>query len=147
MPAKNFHPEQRKSPRSICLGSIRAAPGAARETGPLDARTLRLVRLASLWARKRRRGSLPSATRTDEGLSADELLHVSLLAVPPFESPRRSPGDDLIEDRLKRGDASADGLLITPPARPARRRATRPIRPGAFAGAPRRIRPMPEIEG
>ena len=56
---------------------------ACAKSGPLDGRTLRLVKLA-IAVGAESEGAVHSHVRRglDEGLSADELLHVSLLAIP-----------------------------------------------------------------
>ncbi len=56
---------------------------ACAEAGPLDARTLRLVKLA-LAIGQESEGAVHSHTRRalSEGLAADEIHHVALLAIP-----------------------------------------------------------------
>ncbi len=56
---------------------------ASAKAGPLDARTIRLVKLAMAVAGQSE-GAVHSHTRRglDEGLSPEKLLHVSLLAIP-----------------------------------------------------------------
>ncbi|MEW5728380.1 MAG: carboxymuconolactone decarboxylase family protein [Pseudomonadota bacterium] len=76
---------------------------AAADAGPLDARTRRLVKLA-LSIAVGSEGSTHSHVRRarDEGLSADEIRHVALLAVPTLGLPAAVKGmtwiDDIIED-------------------------------------------------
>lgn len=59
---------------------------AVAEAGPLDARTRRLVKLALAV---RSEGAVHSHTRRGlaEGLSADDLRHVALLAIPTIGLP------------------------------------------------------------
>jgi alkylhydroperoxidase/carboxymuconolactone decarboxylase family protein YurZ len=61
---------------------------ACAEAGPLDDRTRRLVKLA-LAIGARSEGAVHSHTRRGlaEGLSADELRHVAMLAVPTLGFP------------------------------------------------------------
>ncbi|MEE8284135.1 MAG: carboxymuconolactone decarboxylase family protein [Alphaproteobacteria bacterium] len=56
---------------------------ACAEGGPLDARTLRLVKLAVAIGQESE-GAVHSHTRRalGEGLTADEISHVALLAIP-----------------------------------------------------------------
>ena len=56
---------------------------ACAEAGPLDGRTTRLVKLA-LAAGRGSEGAVHSHVRraVEEGLTADELRHVALLAIP-----------------------------------------------------------------
>ena len=56
---------------------------ACAEAGPLDARTLRLVKLA-IAVGQASEGAVHSHTRRalSEGLTKDEILHVALLAIP-----------------------------------------------------------------
>ncbi len=56
---------------------------ACAEAGPLDARTLRLVKLA-IAVGQGSEGAVHSHTRRalGEGLTKDEILHVALLAIP-----------------------------------------------------------------
>ena len=56
---------------------------ACAEGGPLDARTLRLVKLAVAIGQESE-GAVHSHTRRalGEGLTADEIFHVALLAIP-----------------------------------------------------------------
>ncbi len=61
---------------------------ACAESGPLDGRTRRLVKLA-LAIGARSEGAVHSHARRglDEGLSADELHHVAMLAIPTLGFP------------------------------------------------------------
>lgn len=78
---------------------------ACAKSGPLDARTLRLVKLA-IAVGSESEGAVHSHVRRglDEGLSADELLHVSLLAIPSLGLAKGVAAMTWIEDILKRGD-------------------------------------------
>ena len=75
---------------------------ACAESGPLDARTLRLVKLA-IAVGSESEGAVHSHVRRglDEGLSADELLHVSLLAIPSIGLAKAVAAMTWIEDILK----------------------------------------------
>jgi alkylhydroperoxidase/carboxymuconolactone decarboxylase family protein YurZ len=79
---------------------------ACAKSGPLDARTLRLVKLA-IAVGSESEGAVHSHVRRalDEGLSADELLHVSLLAIPSLGLAKAVAAMTWIEDILK-GDKS-----------------------------------------
>jgi alkylhydroperoxidase/carboxymuconolactone decarboxylase family protein YurZ len=78
---------------------------ACAKAGPLDARTLRLVKLA-IAVGSESEGAVHSHARRalDEGLSADELLHVSLLAIPSLGLAKAVAAMTWIEDILKRGE-------------------------------------------
>ena len=78
---------------------------ACAETGPLDARTLRLVKLAIAIGAESE-GAVHSHVRRglDEGLSAEELLHVSLLAIPSVGLAKAVAAMTWIEDILKGDD-------------------------------------------
>jgi alkylhydroperoxidase/carboxymuconolactone decarboxylase family protein YurZ len=78
---------------------------ACAETGPLDARTLRLVKLAIAIGAESE-GAVHSHVRRglDEGLSAEELLHVSLLAIPSLGLAKAVAAMTWIEDILKGDD-------------------------------------------
>jgi alkylhydroperoxidase/carboxymuconolactone decarboxylase family protein YurZ len=78
---------------------------ACANSGPLDARTLRLVKL-SLAIGAESEGAVHSHVRRglEEGLTADELLHVSLLAIPSLGLAKAVAAMTWIEDILKRGD-------------------------------------------
>ena len=75
---------------------------ACAESGPLDARTLRLVKLAIAIGAESE-GAVHSHVRRglDEGLSADELLHVSLLAIPSLGLAKAVAAMTWIEDIVK----------------------------------------------
>lgn len=78
---------------------------ACAKSGPLDARTLRLVKLA-LAVGAESEGAVHSHVRRglDEGLSADELLHVSLLAIPSLGLAKAVAAMTWIEDIVKSGE-------------------------------------------
>ena len=78
---------------------------ACAESGPLDARTLRLVKLA-IAIGSGSEGAVHSHVRRarDEGLTAEELLHVSLLAIPSLGLAKAVAAMTWIEDIVKRGD-------------------------------------------
>jgi len=75
---------------------------ACAKSGPLDARTLRLVKLA-IAVGSESEGAVHSHVRRglDEGLCADELLHVSLLAIPSVGLAKAVAAMTWIEDILK----------------------------------------------
>ena len=72
---------------------------ACAEAGPLDGRTRRLVKLA-LAIGARSEGAVHSHARrgVDEGLSADELRHVALLAIPSLGFPASMAAMSWIDD-------------------------------------------------
>jgi alkylhydroperoxidase/carboxymuconolactone decarboxylase family protein YurZ len=78
---------------------------ACAKSGPLDARTLRLVKLA-IAVGAESEGAVHSHVRRglDEGLSADELLHVSLLAIPSLGLAKAVAAMTWIEDIVKGGE-------------------------------------------
>jgi alkylhydroperoxidase/carboxymuconolactone decarboxylase family protein YurZ len=78
---------------------------ACSEAGPLDARTRRLVKLA-LAVGGGSEGAVHSHVRRalDEGLSPDELLHVSMLAMPTLGFPAAIAALTWIVDILKKRD-------------------------------------------
>ena len=78
---------------------------ACAESGLLDARTVRLVKLA-IAVGSGSEGAVHSHVRRarDEGLTAEELLHVSLLAIPSLGLAKAVAAMTWIEDILKRGD-------------------------------------------
>ena len=78
---------------------------ACAETGPLDARTRRIVKLAIAIGAESE-GAVHSHVRRglDEGLSAEELLHVSLLAIPSVGLAKAVAAMTWIEDILKGDD-------------------------------------------
>jgi alkylhydroperoxidase/carboxymuconolactone decarboxylase family protein YurZ len=73
-------------------------------SGPLDARTLRLVKLA-IAVGAASEGAVHSHARRalSEGLSADELLHVSVLAIPSLGLAKAVAAMTWIEDIVKGG--------------------------------------------
>jgi alkylhydroperoxidase/carboxymuconolactone decarboxylase family protein YurZ len=75
---------------------------ACAEAGPLDARTIRLVKLAIAVAAESE-GAVHSHTRRalDEGLSKGELLQVALLAIPSIGLAKAVAAMTWIEDILK----------------------------------------------
>ena len=75
---------------------------ASAKAGPLDARTIRLVKLA-LAVAGQSEGAVHSHARRglDEGLSPDELLHVSLLAIPSIGLAKAVAAMTWIEDIVK----------------------------------------------
>jgi alkylhydroperoxidase/carboxymuconolactone decarboxylase family protein YurZ len=78
---------------------------ACATSGPLDARALRLVKLAIAIGAESE-GAVHSHVRRglDEGLSADELLHVSLLAIPSLGLAKAVAAMTWIEDIVKGGE-------------------------------------------
>ena len=78
---------------------------ACAESGPLDARTLRLVKLAIAIGAESE-GAVHSHVRRalDAGLKPDELLHVSLLAIPSLGLAKAVAAMTWIEDILERGE-------------------------------------------
>jgi alkylhydroperoxidase/carboxymuconolactone decarboxylase family protein YurZ len=72
---------------------------ACAKTGPLDGRTRRLVKLA-LAIGARSEGAVHSHTRRglEEGLSADELRHVAMLAIPTLGFPTSIAAMSWIDD-------------------------------------------------
>ena len=78
---------------------------ACAKSGPLDARTLRFVKLA-IAVGAESEGAVHSHVRRglDEGLSADELLHVSLLAIPSLGLAKAVAAMTWIEDIVKSGE-------------------------------------------
>lgn len=75
---------------------------ASAEAGPLDARTIRLVKLAMAVA-SQSEGAVHSHTRRAlaEGLSGDEILHVPLLAIPSIGLAKAVAAMTWVEDILK----------------------------------------------
>jgi alkylhydroperoxidase/carboxymuconolactone decarboxylase family protein YurZ len=78
---------------------------ASAEAGPLDPRTIRLVKLAMAVA-SQSEGAVHSHTRRalDDGLSRDELLHVPLLAIPSIGLAKAVAAMTWIEDILKNAE-------------------------------------------
>jgi len=76
---------------------------ACAEAGPLDARTVRLVKLA-LAVASESEGAVHSHTRRAlaEGLSKAELLHVPLLAIPSLGLAKAVAAMSWIEDIVER---------------------------------------------
>ena len=76
---------------------------ACADSGPLDARTRRLVKLA-LAVASESEGAVHSHTRraADEGLARDELLHVALLAIPSIGLAKAVAAMTWIEDVLEK---------------------------------------------
>jgi len=74
---------------------------ACAQAGPLDARTQRLVKLA-LAAGGGSEGAVHSHVRRalEEGVSADELRHVALLAAPTLGFPKAAAALSWIDDLL-----------------------------------------------
>jgi len=72
---------------------------ACAESGPLDARTRRLVKLA-LAIGARSEGAVHSHARRglEEGLSADELRHVAMLSIPTMGFPASMAAMSWIDD-------------------------------------------------
>ena len=75
---------------------------ACAQSGPLDARTLRLVKLA-LAVGAESEGAVHSHVRRAlaEGVTKEELLHVSLLAIPSIGLAKAVAAMTWIEDILK----------------------------------------------
>jgi alkylhydroperoxidase/carboxymuconolactone decarboxylase family protein YurZ len=78
---------------------------ACAKSGPLDARALRLVKLAIAIGAESE-GAVHSHVRRglDEGLSAEEMLHVSLLAIPSVGLAKAVAAMTWIEDIVKGGE-------------------------------------------
>ena len=81
---------------------------ACAQTGPLDRRTVRLVKLA-LAVGALSEGAVHSHTRRGlaDGLSPEELKHVALLAIPTLGLPQAVKGLTWIEDITKKGSSGA----------------------------------------
>ncbi len=77
---------------------------ACAEAGPLDRRTVRLVKLA-LAVGALSEGAVHSHARRAlaDGLSPDELRHVALLAIPTLGLPQAAKGLTWIEDIASKG--------------------------------------------
>jgi alkylhydroperoxidase/carboxymuconolactone decarboxylase family protein YurZ len=73
------------------------------ETGPLDEKTRRLVKLGIAIA-LRQEGAVHSAARhaVGSGVTADEMLHVALLAITTIGWPAAYAGMTWINDELGR---------------------------------------------
>jgi alkylhydroperoxidase/carboxymuconolactone decarboxylase family protein YurZ len=80
---------------------------ACAQAGPLDARTRRLVKLA-LAVAAQSEGAVHSQTRraADEGLSAEELRHVALLAIPSIGLAKAAAAMSWMEDMLEKGETA-----------------------------------------
>jgi len=78
---------------------------ACAEAGPLDRRTIRLIKLAMAVACQSE-GAVHSHTRRalDDGLSRDELIHVALLAIPSIGLAKAVAAMTWIEDIFKDGE-------------------------------------------
>lgn len=79
-----------------------ALGAACADSGPLDARTRRLVKLA-LAVGSQSEGAVHSHARraADEGLARDELLQVALLAIPSLGLAKAVAAMTWIEDVLE----------------------------------------------
>src|SRR6266566_896442 len=82
---------------------------ACAESGPLNARTRRLVKLA-LAVASQSEGAVHSHTRrgAEEGLTKEEMLHVTLLAIPSIGLAHAVAALTWIEDVLKKGKAEKE---------------------------------------
>ena len=83
---------------------------AVAEAGPLGGETLRLVKLA-LAIGASREGAVHSHVRRglSEGISADALAHVALLAIPTLGLPHAVQALTWIADITEDGDRPSDG--------------------------------------
>ena len=114
MPEKQSLPSQRVNLPSGAARIARRHPkiwrayedlgAACADSGPLDARTRRLVKLA-LAVASQSEGSVHSHTRrgAEEGLTKEELLHVTLLAIPSIGLAHAVAAMTWIEDVLEKG--------------------------------------------
>jgi|SRR6185437_3644158 alkylhydroperoxidase/carboxymuconolactone decarboxylase family protein YurZ len=77
---------------------------ACAESGPLDARTRRLVKLA-LAVGSQSEGAVHSHTRrgADEGIVREEILHIAVLAIPSLGLAKAVAAMTWMEDVLKDG--------------------------------------------
>src|ERR1700682_3850047 len=82
---------------------------ACAEAGPLDARTRRLVKLA-LAVGSQSEGAVHSHTRrgAEEGLTKEEFLQVTLLAIPSIGLAKAVAGMTWIEDVLENGKTAKE---------------------------------------
>lgn len=82
---------------------------ACAETGPLDERTRRLVKLA-LSIGVASEGAVHSHARRarEEGITPEELLHVVLLAIPTTGLPMAVKALTWVEDILRGGGPRSD---------------------------------------
>jgi len=94
----------RRHPKS--WGAYEELGAACADAGPLDARTRRLVKLA-LAVGSQSEGAVHSHTRrgTEEGLTREECLHVTLLAIPSIGLAKAVAAMTWIEDVLESGKA------------------------------------------
>jgi alkylhydroperoxidase/carboxymuconolactone decarboxylase family protein YurZ len=78
---------------------------ACAESGPLDAHTRRLVKLA-LAVGSQSEGAVHSHTRrgAEEGLTREECLHVTMLAIPSIGLAKAVAAMTWIEDVLEDGN-------------------------------------------
>lgn len=85
---------------------------ACSEAGPLEGRTARLVKLA-LAAGALSEGAVHSHARRAlaEGIPAEEVEHVALLAIPTLGLPQAVKALTWIHDITRRGGAEPRGLL------------------------------------
>jgi alkylhydroperoxidase/carboxymuconolactone decarboxylase family protein YurZ len=89
------------------------------QAGPLDARVRRLVKVALAMAAGLEGGTHSHAQRArDEGITAEELRHIALLAIPTLGFPAAVRGmtwiDDVLENRTGRDDADIGGIDAEP---------------------------------
>lgn len=78
---------------------------AVAEAGPLDTRTVHLVKIASAIAHRSEGATHSHVRRAREaGVSDDEIRHVSLLLVPTIGFPQATAGRTWIEDVLSNQD-------------------------------------------
>src|SRR5258706_14656934 len=82
---------------------------ACADSGPLDARTRRLVKLA-LAVASQSEWAVHSHTRrgAEEGLSKEELLHVTLLGIPSIGLAHAVAAMTWIEDMLEKGKSAKE---------------------------------------
>ena len=82
---------------------------ACADAGPLDARTRRLVKLA-LAVGSQSEGAVHSHTRRgiEDGLTKDECLHVTLLAIPSIGLAKAVAAMTWVEDVVERGSPAKE---------------------------------------
>lgn len=82
---------------------------ATAQAGPLDARDIRLVKLA-LAVASQSEGAVHSHTRRalDEGISSDALVHVALVAIPSIGLAKAVAALTWIEDIVRKKSQSAE---------------------------------------
>ena len=87
-------------------GAYEELGAACADAGPLDARTRRLVKLA-LAVGSQSEGAVHSHTRRAmaEGLTTEECLHVTLLAIPSIGLAKAAAAMSWIEDVRESGEA------------------------------------------